>query len=116
MERAVSVTLPPTIEKFFADAGLAIFDDERATIQPMLTNLTTETINALGTAIANHLPSGGIKSLEWGDVKGDILASLPELDDDAKTQVNAFLDWTNAQLQAAAQSSDTTKSSSKPAT
>lgn len=50
------------------------------------------------TAIINNLPSGGIKTIEWGGVKAALLASEPNMDQATNDAVSKLFDTILAQL------------------
>lgn len=55
------------------------------------------------TAIVNNLPSGGIKTVEWGGVKAALLESEPNMDSATNDAVSKLFDTILEQLDKASQ-------------
>jgi hypothetical protein len=67
-----------------------IVEENHARIADVAMKLADPVLSSLLTTLANHTPSGGIKTFEWAPVKGDILASIPDLTEEMNQGIEDF--------------------------
>jgi hypothetical protein len=88
--------------KAAATAGYELLEADKAHLENVAHGFTDDALNKAVTAFSGNLPSGGMKNLEWGPIKGALLASQPDLDAIANEKIDALFDAIDAALKNAA--------------
>jgi hypothetical protein len=75
-----------------ARAGLPIVEKDREEILALADGIADPYVGQLVRAFADALPSGGIKDIEWGAIKGALLASIPSDEQATNAQISSLFD------------------------
>lgn len=78
--------------KAAAQAGYAIGEDHKPEIMETIDSLENAWQDKIVTDIANGLPSGGIKTAEFGGFKNALLSSEPQMDQATNDLLSAGYD------------------------
>ncbi|MHB8704613.1 MAG: hypothetical protein ACYC8W_10860 [Candidatus Tyrphobacter sp.] len=65
---------------------------DKVKIEAVADGIADDLLNKAATAFANNLPSGGLRSLEFGPVKSALLASIPQLDAATNEQIDKLFE------------------------
>lgn len=79
-------------------SGAAFAQADRDEILGLADGIADGWLDKIITAIADNLPSGGVKSVEWGPIKGALLASEPQIDQASNDAIAALFDKITAAL------------------
>lgn len=77
----------------------AFLEADRAPILKAVEGWSDDAINKFVTDFANNLPSGGIKSAEFGSFRSTLIASEPDFDASANGKIEELFDATALALE-----------------
>jgi len=73
-------------------SGVAFAESDRDQILGLADGVADGWLDKVVTAITDNLPAGGVKNIEWGPIKGALLASEPQIDQATNDQISALFD------------------------
>lgn len=92
----------PVFDRLFSaceQSGIALAKDHKDEILGLADGIADAWLDKVVSAIADNLPAGGVKSVEWGPIKGALLASSTQIDEATNEQISALFDKVLAALQ-----------------
>ncbi len=75
-----------------AQYGVSFLDSDKESITSVADSIADDFLDKVITAFANNLGSGGIKNLEFGAIKKDLLSIEPQIDQAANDQISKLFD------------------------
>lgn len=72
--------------------GYHLLEADKAAILAQCDSIADDFVNKATAAIANGLPSGGLKSVEFGPIKDALVSAEPGLDSATNDQIGKLFD------------------------